>query len=95
VAGTDWPEQFVGLHDQVALAARTMKVQIGALDAVREKAMQVEAANEEEESGLQRAREALADEMAKTHALCAQYLEAFAHTFEKTLGAYATAEVQS
>ena len=92
VAVTDWPVEFKGFIAQVQHAHKEMKVHIGALDIVREKAMAIEPAFPEEEAALNRAREMLANELLKIHSSCAECLEAMGHTFGKTLGAFATGE---
>lgn len=89
LAVIDWPEAFKGYVSQVQGAANTIKIQIGALDIVRETAMKIEAETPEEEASLQKAREVLATELLQTHRQCAEYLEAMGHSFDQTLGNFA------
>jgi phosphotransferase system HPr-like phosphotransfer protein len=88
-AKIDWPEAFKGYVSQVQGAANTIKIQIGALDIVRETAMKIEAETPEEEASLQKAREVLATELLQIHRQCTEYLEAMGHMFNQTLGNFA------
>lgn len=90
LAPTDWPERFKGLMDQVDLAHKSIKLCIDSLEAVRVAAMEDEAASEEEEGSLQRARETLAEHMLRTQRSCAERLDALGGIFDKTLGAFAS-----
>lgn len=89
VAVTDWPAEFTGYISQVQHAHKTLRMQIGALDIVREKALALEASSDAEEAALERAKKMLAEELLSIHRQCAQYLEAVGLSFSKTLGGYA------
>ena len=90
VAATDWPEAFKVLHDQAKHADKSIKLLVGALDAVREEALKAEPSGPDEEAAMERARAVLAEELLSIHRRCAEYLEAMGLKFEKTLGGYAS-----
>lgn len=93
VAPTDWPYEFTGYIAQAKEAHRAIHVKLGALDIIRESAMQLEA-KEGEEPGLEKAREMLAAELVHIHNACLDYVAAIGMSFDKTLGAYSEARIK-
>lgn len=90
VAATDWPEAFKVLMDQAQFASKNIKIQIGSLVAVGQEALKPEPKDADEEASLNRAREALAEELLTMHRSCAQMLEQAGMLFHNTLGSFAS-----
>ena len=88
-ARVDWPEAFQGYYHQLAAARKQLKVEIGKLELIRQHAMAVEPADEDEEAVLAQARETLAKELIGIHNDALAMIEALGHQFDQTLGLYA------
>ena len=88
---TNWPEAFETLVTQVDHSGTRIRHHIGALEQMRLKAMQVEAAEGEEDS-MEQARKIIASKLQAIIAQAQIELDAVNHSFEQTLGAWAEGE---
>ena len=88
---TNWPEAFETLVSQVDHSGTRIRHHIGALEQMRLKAMQVEAAEGEEDS-MEQARKIIASKLQAIIAQAQIELDAVNHSFEQTLGAWAEGE---
>ena len=92
-AHTDWPAQHELYIAQAQKAGRTIKAELGALDLIREQAMNLEADDGENETALNQAREMLASELVHIHNSCAEMLRAIGYSFDSTLGNFTDARI--